>query len=275
MTNTKIEIRQIYKVFGAKEDLAVRMLQDGMDKATVQAKTGCNVGLAGVDALVPTGQITCIMGLSGSGKSTLVRHLNRLIDPSSGEILFDGKNILDLDLSELRELRRHRISMVFQGFGLLPHLTVINNVAFGLHVRGDEKKQAAVLAQQWLERVGLAEYGKRYPDELSGGMQQRVGLARALAIDSDVLLMDEAFSALDPLIRNEMQDQLLSLQQGLQKTIVFITHDIDEAMRLGQHIVILRDGKVEQAGAPQAIRDTPANDYVARFFRVEDRRESN
>ncbi|MFA5488835.1 MAG: betaine/proline/choline family ABC transporter ATP-binding protein [Candidimonas sp.] len=272
MTDIKIEMRQIYKVFGVQESMALRMLQDGMDKAMVQTKTGCNVGLAGVDAVVPTGRITCIMGLSGSGKSTLVRHLNRLIDPSHGEILFDGKNILELDMAELRELRRHRISMVFQGFGLLPHLNVLNNVAFGLHVRGDEKKHAAAHARQWLEKVGLAEYGKRYPDELSGGMQQRVGLARALAIDSDVLLMDEAFSALDPLIRTEMQDQLLTLQQGLQKTIVFITHDIDEAMRLGQHVVILRDGKVEQAGTPQAIRDTPANDYVARFFRTHEQR---
>jgi glycine betaine/proline transport system ATP-binding protein len=272
MTDIKIEMRQIYKVFGVQESMALRMLQDGMDKAMVQTKTGCNVGLAGVDAVVPTGRITCIMGLSGSGKSTLVRHLNRLIDPSHGEILFDGKNILELDMAELRELRRHRISMVFQGFGLLPHLNVLNNVAFGLHVRGDEKKHAAAHARQWLEKVGLAEYGTRYPDELSGGMQQRVGLARALAIDSDVLLMDEAFSALDPLIRTEMQDQLLTLQQGLQKTIVFITHDIDEAMRLGQHVVILRDGKVEQAGTPQAIRDTPANDYVARFFRTHEQR---
>ncbi len=272
MTDIKIEMRQIYKVFGVQESMALRMLQEGMDKAMVQTKTGCNVGLAGVDAVVPTGRITCIMGLSGSGKSTLVRHLNRLIDPSHGEILFDGKNILELDMAELRELRRHRISMVFQGFGLLPHLNVLNNVAFGLHVRGDEKRQAAEHARQWLEKVGLAEYGKRYPDELSGGMQQRVGLARALAIDSDVLLMDEAFSALDPLIRTEMQDQLLTLQQGLQKTIVFITHDIDEAMRLGQHVVILRDGKVEQAGTPQAIRDTPANDYVARFFRTHEQR---
>src|SRR5690606_34041728 len=204
MTNTKLEIRQIYKVFGAKEDVAVRMLQDGMDKATVQARTSCNVGLAGIDAEIPAAQITCIMGLSGSGKSTLVRHLNRLIDPSAGEILVDGENILSLDMPALRELRRRKISMVFQNFGLLPHIDVIDNVAFGLNVRGESRQRARETARHWLERVGLEEYEAHSPDELSGGMRQRVGLARALATDADVLLMDEAFSALDPLIRHDM-----------------------------------------------------------------------
>lgn len=265
MDDIKIHIRDVYKVFGSREQEAVAMLREGAEKEDVQSATGCNVGLAGVNAQIPTGRISCIMGLSGSGKSTLVRHLNRLIDPSAGEILVDGENILALSMPDLRELRRYKVSMVFQSFGLLPHINVIDNVAFGLHVRGDSKTEARKSAMVWLERVGLTGYEDNYPDELSGGMRQRVGLARALAIDAEVLLMDEAFSALDPLIRYDMQDQLLALQQKLQKTIVFITHDIDEALRLGQHIVILRDGKVEQAGTPDDIRDHPVNEYVERF----------
>jgi len=261
----KIQIRGVYKVFGRRQADALAMLRQGMDKSSVQAETGASVGLAGIDADIPTGRITCIMGLSGSGKSTLVRHLNRLIDPSAGEILIDGENILALSLAELRELRRHKISMVFQNFGLLPHINVLDNVAFGLSVRGESRQQARRTARLWLERVGLAEYEKNYPDELSGGMRQRVGLARALAIDAQILLMDEAFSALDPLIRYDMQDQLLALQQRLQKTIVFITHDIEEALRLGQHVIILRDGKVEQIGTPDDIRNHPVNEYVERF----------
>ena len=262
----KIQIRGVYKIFGRRENEALRLLQDGIDKSEVQAATGVNVGLAGVDADIPAGRITCIMGLSGSGKSTLVRHLNRLIDPTAGQVLFDGEDIIQLSLAQLRQLRRHRVSMVFQSFGLLPHLTVLDNVAFGLHVRGEGRTPARDKARQWLERVGLSEYERNYPDELSGGMQQRVGLARALAIDAEVLLMDEAFSALDPLIRYDMQDQLLELQQRLQKTIVFITHDIEEALRLGQHVIILRDGKVEQVGSPEEIRTRPANEYVQRFL---------
>lgn len=258
-------VSNVFKVFGARQDQAVRLLKQGANKDDVQAKTGCSVGLAGVSLQIPAGQITCVMGLSGSGKSTLVRHLNRLIDPTAGEIILDGQNILDLSLAELRTLRRYRISMVFQSFGLLPHLTVLDNVAFGLTVRGDSGGESRAKAQQWLERVGLAGYGSQYPDELSGGMRQRVGLARALATDAQILLMDEAFSALDPLIRYEMQGQLLELQATLRKTVVFITHDIDEALRLGQHIVILRDGKVEQSGSPDQIRNAPVSDYVRRF----------
>lgn len=265
MSDIKIQIRDVYKVFGDRPARAVELLRQGTDKAAVQAETRCNVGLAGVSIDVPTGKISCIMGLSGSGKSTLVRHLNRLIDPSAGEILIDGQDILKLSMPELRQLRRHRVSMVFQGFGLLPHINVIDNVAFGLSVRGEKKSQARATALKWLDRVGLSEYATSYPDELSGGMRQRVGLARALAIDAEVLLMDEAFSALDPLIRYEMQDQLLALQQRLQKTIVFVTHDIDEALRLGQHIVILRDGKVVQVGTSEEIRNHPINEYVERF----------
>ena len=261
----KIQVRGVYKVFGRREAEALRLLREGRDKAEVQSATGVNVGLAGVDLDIPAGEITCIMGLSGSGKSTLVRHLNRLIDPSAGQVLFDGEDILKLSMPQLRELRRHRISMVFQGFGLLPHLDVLDNVAFGLRVRGERRTQARKKAAEWLERVRLSEYGTRYPDELSGGMRQRVGLARALAIDAEVLLMDEAFSALDPLNRHDLQDQLLALQQRLQKTIVFITHDIDEALRLGSRIVILHDGKAVQVGSPEDIRERPANDYVRRF----------
>ncbi len=261
----KLLVEDVYKVYGRREARAVEMLRQGADRQQVHAETGCTVGLAGVSVAIPAGRITCIMGLSGSGKSTLVRHLNRLIDPSAGRVLLDGRNILELDMPALRELRRHRISMVFQAFGLMPHMNVRDNVAFGLLVRGDPKPQARKVATQWLERVGLAEYAGHYPDELSGGMRQRVGLARALAIDAEVLLMDEAFSALDPLIRYDMQDQLLELQQRLQKTIVFITHDIEEALRLGDHIVILRDGRVEQIGSPQEIRESPANEYVKRF----------
>lgn len=264
-TACKIELRDVYKVFGNRAAEAVDLLKQGLDKQAVQKQTDCIVGLAGVNACFPAQQISCVMGLSGSGKSTLVRHINRLIDPSAGQVWVDGQDILQLDMASLRQFRRYGISMVFQAFGLLPHLTVAENVGFGLEVRGDKRQQTREQAQQWLERVGLQDYADNYPDELSGGMQQRVGLARALAVDADILLMDEAFSALDPLIRYEMQDELLRLQQSLKKTIVFITHDIDEALRLGQHIVVLREGRVEQSGTPTQIRDEPVNEYVARF----------
>lgn len=264
-STSSLVIRDVIKVFGPRQEQALRLLAQGQSKEQVQSKTGSNVGLAGVSLEIPAGVITCIMGLSGSGKSTLVRHLNRLIDPSAGEIILDGQNILKLSLAELRALRRSHISMVFQNFGLLPHLSVLENAAFGLRVRGESKAQSSATARRWLERVGLAGYEDNYPDELSGGMRQRVGLARALATDAQTLLMDEAFSALDPLIRYEMQDQLLTLQARLQKTVVFITHDIDEALRLGQHIIILREGKVEQSGSPDEIRNAPVSDYVRRF----------
>lgn len=262
---TKLELRDVYKIFGSNASEALTRLRQGQDKQHVQEQTGAIVGLAGVSAQFPACQISCVMGLSGSGKSTLIRHINRLIDPSAGQVLIDGKDILQLDMQALRQLRRHKISMVFQSFGLLPHLNVIDNVAFGLDVRGQEHKSAREQAMLWLDRVGLQGYAHNYPDELSGGMQQRVGLARSLAVDSEILLMDEAFSALDPLIREEMQDELLRLQQQLQKTIVFVTHDIQEALRLGQHIVILREGKVEQSGSAEQIQSRPANEYVARF----------
>jgi glycine betaine/proline transport system ATP-binding protein len=214
---------------------------------------------------IPAGKIFVIMGLSGSGKSTLVRHFNRLIEPTSGEILVNGHNVLSCDPAGLRSLRRQTMSMVFQGFGLLPHKTVSDNVGYGLAVRGEKGTEALARVHHWIERVGLKGYAHSYPDELSGGMRQRVGLARALAMDPQILLMDEAFSALDPLIRHDMQTLLLELQSTLQKTIVFITHDLDEALRIGAHIAILRDGELVQIGTPEQILTQPADDYVRRF----------
>jgi glycine betaine/proline transport system ATP-binding protein len=262
-----IQVRNVYKIFGPASAHArvLDLLRQGASKADVLAKTGCNVGLNNVNLTIEPGQIFVIMGLSGSGKSTLVRHLNRLIEPSAGEILVDGKDILKLNSNGLRELRRYRISMVFQNFGLLPHSTVLENAAYALRTRGESREVAYAGARDWLKKVGLDGYAEKFPDELSGGMRQRVGLARALAADTDVVLMDEAFSALDPLIRTEMQDQLLSLQATLNKTVVFITHDLDEALRLGTQIAILRDGELVQQGSPQDILRHPANDYVRRF----------
>jgi glycine betaine/proline transport system ATP-binding protein len=261
----KIQVKNVCKIFGTHWRQGLQLLNDGASKADVLAQTGCNVGLSGVSLDIQAGEIFVIMGLSGSGKSTLVRHFNRLIDPSAGEILIDGRDVVSMSEGELRELRRSRISMVFQGFGLMPHQTVLDNAAFALLTRGEPKPQARAKAAAWLARVGLKGYEDKYPDELSGGMRQRVGLARALAADTDVLLMDEAFSALDPLIRDDMQDQLLSLQTTLHKTIIFITHDLDEALKLGDHIAILRDGRLVQVGTPDEILSTPADDYVRKF----------
>ncbi|MCU6501433.1 betaine/proline/choline family ABC transporter ATP-binding protein [Rugamonas sp. A1-17] len=261
----KIQVKNVCKVFGARWRQGLQLLQAGASKADVLAQTGCNAGLIDVSLDIQAGEIFVIMGLSGSGKSTLVRHFNRLIEPSAGEILIDGRDVLAMPERELRELRRHRVSMVFQGFGLMPHQTVLENAAFALLTRGEPKAQARASAAAWLARVGLKGYEDKYPDELSGGMRQRVGLARALAADTDVLLMDEAFSALDPLIRDDMQDQLLSLQETLHKTIIFITHDLDEALKLGDRIAILRDGKLVQVGTPDDILGAPADDYVRKF----------
>jgi glycine betaine/proline transport system ATP-binding protein len=260
-----IQVRGVYKIFGAGSDRALELSRQGVGKKEVLAQTGCNVGLREVSLDIPSGEIFCIMGLSGSGKSTLVRHFNRLIEPSAGEILLNGRDVLKLDDAELRQLRRKTISMVFQSFGLLPHKTVLENVAFGLLSRGDPKEPALTKARQWIDRVGLAGYEAKYPDELSGGMRQRVGLARALSMESDILLMDEAFSALDPLIRHDMQGLLLELQSTLNKTIIFITHDLDEALRIGNQIAILRDGELVQVGPPKEILERPANEYVRRF----------
>jgi len=267
----KIEARQIVKIFGPDEQKALIQLRNGKTKTDILQQHNGNVGLDHVSLQIAAGQIFVIMGLSGSGKSTLVRHFNRLIDPTAGDILIDGENILRLDAAGLRHLRRHRISMVFQSFGLMPHQSVLENTAYGLQVRGDKHAASLRIARDWIDRVGLAGYENNYPDELSGGMRQRVGLARALALDTDIVLMDEAFSALDPLIRSEMQEQLLALQATLHKTIVFITHDLDEALRIGNRIAILRDGKLVQEGTPADILQHPADDYVRRFV---EKRES-
>ncbi|MDX3926077.1 MAG: betaine/proline/choline family ABC transporter ATP-binding protein [Shinella sp.] len=260
-----IDIRNVYKIFGQNAKKALVMAKDGLDKAEILARSGCSVGLNNVSLRIGAGKVFVIMGLSGSGKSTLVRHINRLIEPTSGEVVFDGSDILSLGPKALRTFRMHRVSMVFQSFALMPHRTVMQNVVYGQRVRGVSKADARLIGSRWIETVGLSGYEDKYPHALSGGMKQRVGLARALAADTDVILMDEAFSALDPLIRADMQDQLLQLQQNLSKTIVFITHDLDEALRIGSEIAILKDGQLVQVGTPDEILNNPANDYVARF----------
>ena len=262
---TDIAIRNVSKIFGNNWKAALAMAREGADKADILARTGCSVGLDDVSLDIPGGRIFVIMGLSGSGKSTLVRHINRLIEPTSGEILVGGSSVLDLKPKALRDFRNRRVSMVFQNFGLMPHRTVLQNVVYGQRVRGLTKVDARPIGMQWIETVGLSGYENKFPHQLSGGMKQRVGLARALAADTDVILMDEAFSALDPLIRADMQDQLLQLEKNLHKTIVFITHDLDEALRIGAQIAILKDGKLVQVGTPGDILNSPANDYVARF----------
>ena len=261
----KIEVRNVFKVFGNREKDVLALIHQGKNKEQVLTETGCVVGINDLSLSIHAGEVFVIMGLSGSGKSTLVRHLNRLIDPTSGQILVDGENILEYDMPALRQLRRHKISMVFQNFGLLPHRNVLDNVAYGLKVRGESQAQCNERARYWVSVVGLQGYEQAFIHQLSGGMRQRVGLARALATDTDIILMDEAFSALDPLIRAEMQDQLLELQRTLQKTIVFITHDLDEALRIGNRIAILRDGQLIQVGTPEEILQSPADDYVGRF----------
>ncbi|MCC9622664.1 betaine/proline/choline family ABC transporter ATP-binding protein [Thalassospira sp. MA62] len=236
-----------------------------MGKAEILSQTGNTVGLDDVSLSIEQGETFVIMGLSGSGKSTLIRHLNRLIDPTSGQISIGGEDILAMDIPTLNAFRRARLGMVFQRFGLMPHRTVRDNIAYGLEVKGIARSERAAAAEKWIERVGLSGYGDKYPNQLSGGMQQRVGLARALANDPEVLLMDEAFSALDPLIRSEMQQELTKLQAELHKTIVFITHDLDEALKIGDRIAILKDGKLIQVGRPEEIILNPADDYVRAF----------
>jgi len=264
---TSIEIRDLFKIFGNKPERYVDLVKEGMTKAELGEQHGHILGLQNINLSMPGGQIHVIMGLSGSGKSTLIRHINRLIEPTAGSILIDGEDVLRMSDNQLREFRRARTSMVFQKFALLPHRTVIDNVMFGLEVRGIDGSEARRTAMRWIDRVGLGGFETRYPDELSGGMQQRVGLARALSNDASILLMDEAYSALDPLIRTDMQTMLLDLQQELKKTIVFITHDLDEALRLGDQIAILRDGAVVQTGDSQDILLDPADDYIRRFVK--------
>ena len=262
-----IRIEHVFKVFGDQPDLALKRVREGRSKQEILAETGQSIGVFDAHIEIEAGEIFVIMGLSGSGKSTLVRLLNRLIEPTAGRILIDGQDINDLSVAALRSLRRKDISMVFQSFALMPHMTVRDNTAFGLELAGVKPAQRLVLADQALEQVGLAGWGDSYPDELSGGMQQRVGLARALASDPSILLMDEAFSALDPIIRTEMQSELVRLQQVKRRTVVFISHDLDEAMRIGDRIAIMKDGHVVQVGTPEEILRKPADDYVRNFVR--------
>ena len=296
-----IQLKNISKIYNASStqaQSALALLAEGMDSIKVKEQTGYSVGLYDINLDIKTGELHCIMGLSGSGKSTLIRHINRLIDPTSGEIWVDTAlnreyathtmadrqsatanmstvveessataiNILALNDKQLQHYRQQTVSMVFQHFGLVPHMTVIQNVAYGLRVRKMSVNERNETARHWLNEVGLSNLENSYPDELSGGMQQRVGLARALATDNPILLMDEAFSALDPLIRAQLQDQLLELQDRLNKTIVFITHDIDEAVKVGQRISMLNGGRLIQTGTPSELRHNPADDYVEQFM---------
>ncbi|MGB0468173.1 MAG: glycine betaine/L-proline ABC transporter ATP-binding protein ProV [Pontibacterium sp.] len=266
--SAKLKLKNVCKIFGDDIKESLKMLSNGASKQEILAKTGQNLGVINANFEINQGEIFVIMGLSGSGKSTLVRMLNRLIEPSSGEILLNGVDIAKLSTEELLEVRRNDISMVFQSFALMPHMTVLENVAFGLELSGTSKQTRDQRALEALSQVGLESYTSHYPDELSGGMQQRVGLARALANDPEVLLMDEAFSALDPLIRTEMQDELIKLQaEQTERTIVFISHDLDEAMRIGDRIAIMEGGRVVQVGTPDEILKNPADDYVEAFFR--------
>ena len=298
MDHIRLEnISKIYNATTAQSQSALSLLAEGMDSLAVKEQTGYSVGLYDINLTVKAGERHCIMGLSGSGKSTLIRHINRLIDPTKGNIWVDTAinaqtnithdmssdakssvpsialpssviNILELNDKGLRQYRQQNISMVFQHFGLMPHLTVLQNVAYGLRVRKMNIKARHDRARHWLNEVGLPNLEHSYPDELSGGMQQRVGLARALATDNPILLMDEAFSALDPLIRAQLQDQLLELQARLNKTIVFITHDIDEAVKIGQRVSILNGGRLVQTGTPSELCDNPVNEYVAQFMQA-------
>lgn len=265
--STKLEVKNLYKIFGEHPKKALKMLEQGIDKDEIFNKTGQTVGVKNASLSIEEGEIFVVMGLSGSGKSTLVRLLNRLIEPTQGQVLIDGHDITQVDDKALRDIRRSKISMVFQSFALMPHMNVLDNAAFGLELSGVNIQDRHKKARSALAQVGLESHALSYPDELSGGMQQRVGLARALTNDPDILLMDEAFSALDPLIRTEMQDELVRLQSEHQRTVVFISHDLDEAMRIGDRIAIMQGGEVVQVGTPDDILHNPANDYVRSFFK--------
>lgn len=266
-----IEVKGLFKVFGHDPKRVFPLLEKGLGKDEILKKTGCAVGINNATFNINKKEIFVLMGLSGSGKSTVIRCLNRLIRPTRGEVLVNGRDLMKMDKDALLNVRRSTLSMVFQHFGLLPHRSIIRNVEYGLEVAGVSAKERRLKARESLELVGLKGYEESMPSELSGGMQQRVGLARALASDPDVLLMDEAFSALDPLIRTQMQDELLALQARMHKTIVFITHDLDEALKLGDRIAIMKDGKIVQIGTPEEILTHPANGYVKRFVQNVDR----
>lgn len=268
---TKIEIKDLSILFGPEKAKAKKMIKQGKSKQEILKETGCTIAVRNANLEIEEGEMFVIIGLSGSGKSTLVRCINRLNEPSMGEIWLSGRNITSLSDKELLQIRRKEMAMVFQHFGLLPHRTVLSNIAFGLELQGVPKEEREKKAYESIAVVGLKGYENQRVDELSGGMQQRVGLARALANDPEVLLMDEAFSALDPLIREQMQDELLDLQEKMKRTIVFITHDLDEAIKLGDRIAIMKDGEVVQVGTPEEILTDPANDYVTRFTESVDR----
>lgn len=261
-----IVMKDVWKIFGQRDREALAALRsDNLGKDEIARRFDCVVGVADVNLTVRRGEIFCIMGLSGSGKSTLVRHINRLLEPTAGEIVVDGENVLTKSPADLRSLRSHRIGMVFQNFGLLPHRTVRDNVALPLEIQRASRQKRFDVAEEALARVNLAGWGDRYCHELSGGMQQRVGLARALAADPDILLMDEPFSALDPLIRRQLQDEFLSLSEAMGKTVVFITHDLEEAVRIGDRIAVMKDGVILQIGTPEEVVTNPKHDYVERF----------
>jgi len=268
---TKLKVEKLTKIYGKNESKALELMNAGKSKEEVLELTGSTIGVNQASFEVNEGEIFVIMGLSGSGKSSLVRMLNRLVEPSSGDIYIDGVNITDMKPKALRDVRRKKISMVFQNFALFPHRTILENTEYGLEVQGVTPNERRAKAEQALENAGLIAYKDQYPDQLSGGMQQRVGLARALANDPDILLMDEAFSALDPLIRRDMQDELLEMQKTMNKTIIFITHDLNESLRLGSRIAIMKDGEVVQIGTGEEILSNPANEYVTRFVEDIDR----
>lgn len=267
----KVKVNHLIKIFGKKTKPALEMIRANKSKTEILEKTGATVGVYDVNFEVEEGEIFVIMGLSGSGKSTLIRLLNRLIEPTSGNIYIDGQDISSLDKEGLREVRRNKMSMVFQNFGLFPHLTILENTEYGLEIRGVPKEERQAKAEKALENSSLIAFKDQLPSQLSGGMQQRVGLARALANDPEILLMDEAFSALDPLIRREMQDELLDLQENVKKTIIFITHDLNEALRIGDRIALMKDGQIMQIGTGEEILTNPANEYVRTFVEDVDR----
>lgn len=264
MTN-KVEFKNIYKIFGKNPSAGVTFLKNGGNKKELLQKHQLTAGINNLNLKVQDNEFFVLMGLSGSGKSTLVRHLNRLNEASCGEVLVDGENINKLNQKQLREFRRNKVSMVFQRFALLPHMTVYQNIAFGPIIRGEKKRDYHKHIMSWTKLVGLEGYENSYPDQLSGGMKQRVGIARALAVDPDILVMDEPFSALDPLIRSEMQDIVLGLKDKIKKTILFVTHDLEEAVKLADRMAIMKDGEIVQLGTPKEIIENPNSDYIKQF----------
>ncbi|MFT9391291.1 quaternary amine ABC transporter ATP-binding protein [Leuconostoc pseudomesenteroides] len=268
---SKVEIKHLTKIFGKRPKAALKMVKQNKSKNEIVEKTGSTVGVYDINMSIEEGEIFVIMGLSGSGKSTLIRLLNRLIEPTDGQLFIDGQEITNLTKKQMLSIRRKKMSMVFQNFGLFPHRTLLENTEFGLEIQGVPKAQRRQRAEQALDSAQLLSFKDQYPNQLSGGMQQRVGLARALTNDPDILLMDEAFSALDPLVRGQMQDELLDLQANVQKTIIFITHDLNEALRIGDHIAIMKDGQLQQVGTGEEILTNPANDYVKTFVGDVDR----